>query len=158
VLLLDLSRGFAKGLLPLRLEAAGGGCYPRDLLLQTLHAVGEAVLLPGDTARRIGGVRSARTGRRLVPELPLPIGELPRFKLQITKRPPAFIGLGALQLSLERPQSLQCTVAPRAGLPGVLAPEITRRTSHLLGGFPQLRTRGGGCLSMASRGLSSTAG
>src|SRR5205814_8756107 len=109
----------------------------RRLLLQAVlhapHAIGEPFLFARETALRVlpTGRAVART-RRLRCDLPLRIGQLPRFELQVAERAPPAVRRSSLQLPLEIAQPLERTRGTSARLPGILPSQIAGRVAHLL--------------------------
>ncbi len=114
-----------------RFAASAGGLLLQSLL-QLPGAVGEAVLLAGETPDcvlpGVAILRSRQFGRHLA----LGVGKLSRFELEIPDGAPPFVGTAPLELAFELPQLVERLAAARAGLLGVLPTQVARCVPHRL--------------------------
>ena len=127
-------------------------------ILQTPNAVGQTVLLACEAPRLVVAGFALAGFRELGRNLPLGIGQLPRFQLHLAER--AFLvvhgaGRGLLHLTFELLQLLERFAPAHARLRGILAPQIARRIAHLIGdvAHPLDRFAGSGTTAVAAFGL-----
>ena len=97
--------------------------------LQPARALGEALLIAGQPAPRVGAFVAAGRLALFGRDGALLVGELPRLELHVAHRAPALVGLRALHLLLELLQLLQRAAAARARLSRILPPQVARRAS-----------------------------
>ena len=71
--------------------------------------------------------------RELRRDLPLGVGELARFELEIAERAAPLVGPRGLQTPLELAQLLERTARARARLRRILPAQIARRIAHRFG-------------------------
>jgi hypothetical protein len=108
-------------------------------LVKTLDTFRHALLVTGQAAPGPGRVSLASSRSRLVGQLPLPVGELARFELEITHRTPLFIGLLLLHRPFELTEPFERSLTACLCLIGRLPPQLTDRSAHFLRRLAQLR-------------------
>jgi hypothetical protein len=115
---------------------SAGASLAIETLLQAACALGQALLLAGETAHTIAVVLAEPACIGL--ELPLGIGELTRFHLQIAACAARLVWCRRPQLPFDFPQAIERALTSRTRLRRILATQIAGRTAHLVGRCPHL--------------------
>jgi hypothetical protein len=120
---LELARGFFGGLAFVGITLAAPR-KPLHAFLQTLRAFGQSLLITGKAAAGVLARLRLSGLCRFVGKTPLRVGKLLRLELQITESTATVVGTRRLELPFELAQAFGRTVAPRAGLIGVLPLQV----------------------------------
>src|SRR5262249_54241828 len=114
-------------------------CELLHLLAQTIGAIGELFLFGRVLPRRVWRTCGVAL-RHPIRELAFAIGQVSGLELKVTESPlSTWAWLASGELPLERAQLFERPAAAGARAGGILAPQITRGTAHLLGGVTQPR-------------------
>jgi hypothetical protein len=121
-LLVELAAGLRKRLVVSTLLAEALPERPRTL--------GEPILLASQAPHRVASRLALSEPVELGVDLPLAIGQLTRFELQVAARAPPLVGSVGLQLPFDLAQTLERSPATFAGLRRILAAQIAGGISH----------------------------